>query len=77
MKWAQVDPYHWESACLRYTVSRALMFDKDPNGAWVYSAWKRSPTDGPEQLGRCTALLATAVKRCRDDRIANTKAIAA
>lgn len=77
MRWTKVDPYHWESACKRYTVSRAMMFDKDPRGAWLYSAWKRSPTDAPEQLGKCTPQLETAVKRCRDDRIANEKAKAA
>ena len=71
MMWSKVDPYHWESACLRYTVSRAMMFDKDPNGVWVYTAWKRLPKDAPLQLGKCTVELATAVKRCRDDRIAN------
>lgn len=45
MKWAQRDESHWERECLQYTISRALMFDRDPLGAWRYSAWKRSAAE--------------------------------
>lgn len=76
MNWTKIDPYHWQSACLRYTVSRAMMFDKDPSGVWVYTAWKRATTadQAPLQLGKCVVELKTAVRRCRDDRLASEMA---
>lgn len=45
MKWCQIDDWHWERECTRYTVCRSLSFAKSKDGHWVYLAWHRPAKD--------------------------------
>lgn len=75
MKWRQVDDWHWERECGRYTVCRSLSFAKSKDGHWVYLAWQRAAKKGdvatclsPQARDSLTAAIADCSAHLRASR---------